>query len=214
MKPTHTGEAMKAHIIAMRLTLTELCNQPFPIHGLTRWTLETILGYRLELTREPFQQYRPWTQVEEATAELISAEVEKLVVKGAVQPVRQESGGFYSGIFLVPKKGGQQRPVINLRPLNQSMAYQHFKMEGVQVVRNLLQQGDWLTRINLKDAYFSVPIHPDYCHLLHFLWKDQAYEFRCLPFGLSTAPRGLYKDHEGGWGAPQGQRCALRHISR
>ena len=64
---------------------------------------------------------------------------------------------FYSSLFLVPKKSGQMRPVINLRPLNQFLRYQHFKMEGIHVVKDLLRQGDWLTRINLKDVYFSIP---------------------------------------------------------
>lgn len=176
-----------------------------------RWILETILGYKLELTSKPQQVSRPATQVEEATAELISTEVEKLLSKGAIHPVSQESEGFYSRIFLVPKKNGQVRPVINLRPLNRSMAYRHFKMEGIQVVRELLQQGDWLTRIDLKDAYFSVPIHPDYRHLLRFLWKGQAYEFRCLPFGLSTAPRVFTKIMRavGGYLRARGVRCVI-----
>ena len=91
------------------------------------------MGYRLalELTRQPHQQFRPVTPVEESTAELISGEVEKLVAKGTILPVNQEDEGFYFRIFLLPKKNGQVRPVINLRPLNRSMAYQHFKMEGI-----------------------------------------------------------------------------------
>ena len=41
--------------------------------------------------------------------------------KGAVVEVpEQERGkGFYSSLFLVPKKGGRMRPVINLKALNE-----------------------------------------------------------------------------------------------
>jgi len=51
--------------------------------------------------------------------EQICIEVEGLLTKGAIQMVRgKDSPGFYSRLFLVPKKGGQYRSVINLRPLN------------------------------------------------------------------------------------------------
>ena len=62
-------------------------------------------------------------------------------------------------------------------------------MEGIHVVRDLLLQGDWMSRIDLKDAYFTIPIDRDYRRYLRFLWQGQAYEFTCLPFGLATAPR-------------------------
>ena len=34
-------------------------------------------------------------------------------------------------LFLIPKKGGQMRPVINLKKLNKWVAPQYFKMEGI-----------------------------------------------------------------------------------
>ena len=69
--------------------------------------------------------------------------------------------GFYSNLFLVPKKAhGSAQPVINLRALNQFVLTEHFKMEGIHMLRDLFRQGDWLTKVNLKDAYFSIPIAP------------------------------------------------------
>ena len=47
------------------------------------------------------------------------------------------------------------------------------------------------TSIDLKDAYLHIPINQDHQRWLRFHIKDQAYAFRCLPFGLSTAPRFL-----------------------
>jgi hypothetical protein len=37
--------------------------------------------------------------------------------------------GFYSRLFLVPKKNGKMRPVIDLSVLNQHLIVTHFKME-------------------------------------------------------------------------------------
>ena len=158
------------------------------------WVLKTVKeGYRLDLKASPSQRGRPVSLVKKDMEVLISEEVECLKQKGAVTAVSNQEEGFFSRIFLVPKRGGKNRPVVNLRPLNRFIRYQHFKMEGIPVVKDLLQQGDWLTRIDLKDAYFSLSIHPDHRRLLRFMWRKQAYEFSCLPFGLSSAPRVFTK---------------------
>jgi len=50
-----------------------------------------------------------------------------------------------------------QRLVINLKALNSFVNKEHFKMEGIHTLKDLLRQGDWLAKIDLKDALFSIP---------------------------------------------------------
>ena len=96
--------------------------------------------------------------------------------------------GFYSNLFLVPKKASGQRPVINLKSLNSFVQTQHFKMEGIHTLRELIEPGDWLAKVDLKDAYFAVPIHYSHHQYLRFNFQGKCYQFICLPFGLSSAP--------------------------
>ena len=123
----------------------------------------------------------------------IDEEIQKLLIKRAVDRVHPEKGEFVSQIFLVPKKDGSQRPVVNLKPLNHFTVKQHFKMEGVHVLRDLLRRGDWMISIDLKDAYQSVPIAETDRKFLRFQWGGHLYQFQCLPFGLSSAPRTFTK---------------------
>ncbi|XP_072024901.1 uncharacterized protein [Amphiura filiformis] len=62
-------------------------------------------------------------------------------------------------------------------------------METLATVLTCPLKDCWATPIDLKDAYLHVPIHPNDQKWLKFRVKDQTYMFRCLRFGLSTAPR-------------------------
>ena len=112
-----------------------------------------------------------------------------MISKGAVQELAEvPEGGFVSTLFLVPKKDGGQRPVINLKNLNSFVDAPHFKMEGIHTLKSLVLEGDWLVKVYLKDAYFSVPISQKHRKSLCFLFEDKSYQFNCLPFGLASAP--------------------------
>ena len=62
-------------------------------------------------------------------------------------------------------------------------------MEGMDSVRHLIRQGDWMVKLDLKDAYLSVPICLEHQPFLCFRWRGICYQFTCLAFGLSPAPR-------------------------
>ena len=105
-----------------------------------QWVLEVIQGYKLELTSLPEQLWIPSSETDRISAGLISEEVQAMLDKGAICRIqRNPEEGFFSRIFLVPKKDGKFRPVVNLRPLNRCIQYRHFKMEGIHIVRDLLR---------------------------------------------------------------------------
>ena len=47
--------------------------------------------------------------------------------------------------------------------------------------------------MDLKDAYLTVPIHPDHQPYLRFTVGEVNYQFTCLPFGLACAPWAFTK---------------------
>ena len=58
---------------------------------------------------------------------------------------------------------------------------------------NCISPGNFMVSIDLKDAYFSVPIFQPHLKYLSFLWNFKCYEFTCLLFGYSLAPRVFTK---------------------
>ena len=153
------------------------------------WVLNTIQGYKIEFLSEPIGRPPPQRGAALTSSEqsLLQEEVQKLQSKGAIVELapRETDRGFYSSLFLVPKKDGGMRPVINLKSLNEFVAPQHFKMEGLHTLRDLLRRNDWMTKL---DAYFMIPIQSSSRQALRFSTQDRLYQFTCLPFGLSCAP--------------------------
>ena len=79
-------------------------------------------------------------------------------------------------------------PLVNLKDLNRNILYQHFKMEGLFLLKEMLLPGDKMCKIDLKDAYFAIPLSVKSRKYVRFQWKGLLYEFCCLCFGLSPAP--------------------------
>lgn len=120
-------------------------------------------------------------------------EVASMLEKGAIKVSSRCPGDFFSTIFVIPKKSGGFRPVINLKGLNRFLVYRHFKMEGAYLLKHLVRKGDYFIKLDLKDAYFPLAICPEHRRFLKFQWKGIVYEFCTMPFGLSSAPWAFTK---------------------
>ena len=113
--------------------------------------------------------------------------VQALIEKKAVERVRvQTSLAFFNRLFIVPKPNHKWRPILDLSTLNQFLCVKTFKMETPETIRTSLQQEEWVTSLDFSDAYFHIPIHFTSRKFLRFHFQNLSYQFRALPFGLST----------------------------
>ncbi len=160
------------------------------------WVLSTVSGYNIEFSDIPVQQVPPKPfRFGSLEAELLEVEVQEMLAKDAIEcvPEADRAHAFVSQLFLRPKKDGGWRPVFNLRSLNSFVLYEHFKMEGLFMLKGLVTRGAFLAKIDLKDAYFSIPIAAHHRRFLSFEWNGTLYCFKVLCFGLASAPRVFTK---------------------
>ena len=138
------------------------------------------------LSRSPvgFDSYAPGS----IRGQALEKELQDLVVKGAVEPATP-SPGYYSRMFVVQKASGAWRPIIDLSTLNHFILKTKFKMETVQSMLASVRQGDWMISIDLKDAYFQIPVHPNSRPYLRFVTGSGVFQFKVICFGLTTAPQ-------------------------
>ena len=123
----------------------------------------------------------------------INEEVLKLLSKSVISPCEPDSNQNVSPVFTCPKKDGSFRMILNLKAINADVTYKHFKMDSFQSALLLISPNCYMTSVDLKDAYYSVPIAMADRIYLRFWWQQVLYQFNALPNGLALAPRKFTK---------------------
>ena len=115
--------------------------------------------------------------------------IQSLLSKNAIERVENvKSLGFYSRLFLVPKPHQRWRPVIDLSRFN-TFLRRKVQNGTPESIRTSLIPGEWVSSIDLSDAYLHIPIHPNSRKYLRFYHRLQVSKFTSLPFRLATAPQ-------------------------
>ena len=156
------------------------------------------IGIDLELKCDPVpnspSQYSLENEIEHAAW---LKQINRLKHIGSVRRLEPEelSTAFFAPMFVVPKKDSPEFGCIyNMRYLNKYIKYKHFKLKGLPVVRDLLRRNDFMTKVDLQDAYLHCAIKQ--AHQRYLAFVDDNEEFWCflvLPFGLTSAPRWFTK---------------------
>ena len=120
----------------------------------------------------------------------IDNELREFLSKRVIEYSHPEDGEIISPIFILPKKEpGKYRVIFNLKKLNESVICRKFKIDTLETAIKLLKPNSFMTSIDLRDAYYSIPIPPEYRKYLKFSWRGVLYQFTVLPTGLTSSPR-------------------------
>ena len=137
------------------------------------------------VTNAPFEHPR---SIDETA--IIDGEIQKLLRKQVIEEVANDTNtGYYSNLFTNRKKNGAYITILNLKKFNEYCTTEHFKMESIKNVINMLKPGMFLASIDIKDAFYSVLIFPGHRKYLRFIWKEKIYQFLAMPNGYIDAIR-------------------------
>ena len=78
---------------------------------------------------------------------------------------------------------------VDFRKPNNHIQYEHFKMEGLHTVQQLIRRNDLITKIDLSDFYMHFLIGKADRRYMRFMWEGRKFECTGMPFGLAPAPR-------------------------
>ena len=154
----------------------------------------TVSGEMIPFTSIPVQTTFPFQPAWKGSKnQFIDNEILSLINKEAIIRSAHEHGEFISPIFLCDKCDGSFRMILNLKALNQYVEYNHFKMETIWTAVSMMKPGCYMATIDIKDAYYYVPINKVHQKYLKFKWKGKLYQFTCYPNGLACCTRNFTK---------------------
>ena len=149
-----------------------------------------VSGYQIEFDDFPVQNAIPNAYKQSVKQKsVLQLQIDELIDRNVVSKVDYCPEMFISNVFGREKQNGDIRMIIDLSDVNEYVKKFHFKMDHLDVVLDLVDEGVFMSSIDLKDAYYSIPIWEGHKQFLVFQWDDSLYQFNVLPFGLSSAPR-------------------------
>ena len=114
---------------------------------------------------------------------------QSILSKNAIERVENLNlSGFTVTCFLYPS-------LTKVEANNRPKQAQHLptcgkvQMETPESIRASLILGEWVSSIDLSDAYLHISILPNSRKYLRFCHRSQVFQFTSLPFGLATAPQ-------------------------
>ena len=153
--------------------------------------LGSVAGLSLEFSDNQLLHYHSRMEMRFSFKEelFLEDETKNLLQKGVMKESQHEKGEFICPIFLVPKYESFLRMILNLKKLNENMPYLHFKMETIKSISILVTPNYFMTKVDIKDAHYSVPIPPEHQKYVKFYFRGKLCQFTCLPNGLCSDPR-------------------------
>ena len=144
-------------------------------------------------TEVPVQTNIPFQRFNQTEELIIESEIHKLLQMKVIEEVSPVPGQFISPIFALPKKDGEYRMILNLKDLNNYIKYYHFKLDTFEIILHLIKPNCFMASVDLRHAYYSVPIAEEERKFLRFRWKGKIFEYCSLPNGIACAPHYFTK---------------------
>ena len=137
-----------------------------------------VQGVAIDLTEVPAQSVVPVFKFQPHEFHIVEEALSQLIEKGVIRKAPQIEGKYVSKIFLHPKADGSQR-----LKFNESVVYKHFKMDSIQTITKLIEKDCYMAALDLKDAYYAIPVRKHDQQFVQFEWNSTRYQFTCLPNG-------------------------------
>ena len=146
-------------------------------------------GLRLDFKEFPENRQYQFRPLKNDELDVVKAEVDKLLSKQVICESRRERNDYLSNVFNRNKKNGGKCMILNLKQFNTHITHRHFKMESIEKVIDIVRPNVYMTSIDLKDAFYSIPIHPEHQKYLKFVVLSKIYQYTCMLNGYGLAMR-------------------------
>ena len=122
----------------------------------------------------------------------VQGAISELLVRGCIReaPIYPQ---FCNPLHVAVQSSGKLRLILDLSHLNKFIIKKSVKYEDLRTVLQMFHPGMSVFSFDLKSAYHHIDVCEEHRKFLSFKWPSpdgimKFYEFKVLPFGLSSAP--------------------------
>ncbi|KAI8519844.1 hypothetical protein Bbelb_031010 [Branchiostoma belcheri] len=126
------------------------------------------------------QPYRTPVHRRDALREQLSSMLEQDVIEPSTSP-------WASPVVIVTKKDGTPRFCVDFRKLNSVTVPDAHPLPRIDDTIDALAGSYYFSTLDMKSAYWQVPVHPADRHKTAFCTAEGLWQFKVLPFGLSNS---------------------------
>lgn len=137
----------------------------------------------------PTSNYRPVAKkplrAPHSHRDVIKEEIGKMLKDNVIVP---SNSAWSSPFFLIKKKDGSFRPVVDYRGVNALTHTDIYPIPRMDDYLDAFANAKFFTILDLKSGYWQIGMHPEDQPKTAFTCTEGHFEFTVMPFGLKNAP--------------------------
>ena len=102
--------------------------------------------------------------------------------------IEESKSPYSSPLVLIKKKDGSVRTCVDYRKLNKITRTVAEVIPNPEDILNNMTHSRYFSKLDLTKGYWQIPLQKDSQEYTAFQGPDALYQFKYMPFGLSTAP--------------------------
>ena len=116
--------------------------------------------------------------------EALKREIKQLVTQGILA---ESHSSWASPIVMVKKPSGEYRLCADFVALNKILKVPRYAIPNINDFSAMAHGCSWFSSIDIKDAYYHIPVHPADSHQLTITTPIENFKYLFLPMGLAIS---------------------------
>lgn len=114
--------------------------------------------------------------------------------------IKKEATQYINPLVVVIKKNGEIRMCLDARELNKRMVNAHDQPPTIDEVFRRIGRRKYFTTLDIAKAFWQIPLKKEDQQYTGFMFNNQSYVFRRMPFGIKTAGASFTRAMNGALG--------------
>ena len=141
----------------------------------------------------------------------VEKEVQQMLANGVIE---RASSPYINPLVVVTKPNGSIRVCLDAMKLNSLLVPDYECARSVEELFQKCNGVKYMTKLDLTSGFWQIPIRKYDRQYTAFLYKNKCYQFKVVPFGLSTSLAAMVRCLDSGLGNEVEKYTCLLYTSR